>query len=90
MSAPEPHEAVVGRRGRWTWDRPAGEPFGPRAHSERCNEEFHSAGSTNRQIVLRLTLTMVGVWGLFAVAGVSAFLLLRFLRLACWLTGCAR
>ena len=91
MSAPEPHEAVVGRRGRWTWDRPAGESFGPRAHPERCSDEFPSAwaGRFERQVVLRLTLTMIGVWGLFAVAAGSAYLLLRWLRVACWITGCS-
>lgn len=66
------------------------EAWGPRAHPERCNDEFQSPPDRfERQVVLRLTLTMIGVWGLWAVAGVSAFLLLRWLRIVCWLTSCS-
>ena len=75
----EPHEAVVGRRGRWAWDEP-------------WSDEFHAASASSayeRGVLLRLTLTMVGVWGLWAVVGGSAFLLFRWLRIACWLTGCS-
>lgn len=84
MSGPDPHEAVVGRRGhivrggQWIWDEP-------------YSDEFHAPSVPSRYergVLLRLTLTMVGVWGLWAVAGVSAYLLLRWLRVACWLTGC--
>ena len=70
------------------------EAWGPRAHPERCDEfppltpHGERRKSYEERILLRLMLTMIGVWGLFAVAGVSAFLLLRWLRVACWLTGC--
>ena len=65
------------------------ETWGPRAHPERCDEFPSTARPVEARILLRLTLTMVGVWGLFVVAGVSAFLLLRWLRVICWVTGCS-
>ena len=79
INLPEPHESVVGRRGRWVWDEP-------------YSDEFHAPvtpSAYERSLLLRLTLTMIGVWGLWAVAGGSAYLLFRWLRLACWLTGCS-
>ena len=108
MNGPEPHEAVIGRRGRWRWDRPASEPFGPRAHPERCTDEWEKegleaigslAGAVNSESAYRVAvlrrLSLLGV-----VMGVVAlqvglllgggFLFLRWLRVACWLTGCAR
>ena len=64
------------------------EAWGPRAHPERCDEFPSADRPVEERILLRLTLTMIGVWGLFVVAGVSAFLVIRWLRIACWLTGC--
>ena len=105
FTRPEPHEAIVGRRGRWVWDD-ADEWFGPRGRPERCDEwpdakgrilleraaemaRDHPHQAYERAVLLRLTLTMIGVWGLWAVVGGSAYLLFRWLRLACWLTGCS-
>ena len=90
MSAPEPHEAVVGRRGCWVWDAPAVGERPPAIHGTDWDYHWDGRhGVYERQVIWRLTLTMIGVWGLFAVAGVSAYLLLRWLRIACWLTGCS-
>ena len=94
MSAPEPHEAI-GRRGRWVWDAP-GEAFSPPPGRDSATHgtdwDYHwdgRHGVYERQVLWRLTLTMIGVWGLWLEAGGSAYLLFRWLRLACWLTGCS-
>jgi len=98
MSDPAPHEAVVGRRGRWVWDADDDRGLRPLVGGERppavhgTDLDYHwdgRHGVYERQVIWRLTLTMIGVWGLWAVVGGSAFLLFRWLRLACWLTGCS-
>ena len=64
------------------------EAWGPRAHPERCDEFPSADRPVEERILLRLTLTMIGGWGLCVVAGVSAFLLLRWLWGAGWVSGC--
>lgn len=78
---PEPHEVIVGRRGRWVWDGPA-EPFGPRGHPERCDEwEVVDADWRLTFLCILQAIQMVAVVG-------GAYLFFRWARIACWLTGC--
>lgn len=95
MSRPEPHEAVIGRRGWWVWNRPWSEAFGPRGRPERCDEvltgdrlvpiERWDVDDADWRLTLLCWLQAIQT---VAVVG-GAYLFFRWARIACWLTSCS-
>lgn len=76
-----------------------GEPFGPRAHPERCSEEWdtrevlipeaeYRVAMLRRLSLVAVMTGVVALQGLLLIGG--GFLFLRWARVACWLTGCTR
>lgn len=73
--------------------------FGPRAHPERCSEEWdtqevlipeakYRVAMLRRLSLVAVMTGVVALQGLLLIGG--GFLFLRWARVACWLTGCTR